>query len=157
MCKRIIERRAYAGSRSVIRSADGFEQWDQRRDVEKREIRLGHGRVQVDAASIDPGNRQAERLSADHVGELRLAGMENFVHRHVSVVDKVAEQGPVWLVTSRPFGRANEVEIAAEPSRGKQVVDIGYQGEVEVLAKGLQRRSHVGIQFKPAVDAKTSK
>ena len=99
MCKRISNGARYAGSMSVVRSVDGFEQWDQRRDIEKREIRPGYGRVQLNAASIDPGNRQAERLSADHVGELRLAGMENFVLRHAGMVDEVAEQGPVWLVT----------------------------------------------------------
>ena len=79
---------------SVVRSVDGFEQWDQRHDIEKREIRPGYRRVQLNAASIDPGNHQAERLSADHVGELRLAGMENFVLRHAGMVDEVAEQGP---------------------------------------------------------------
>src|SRR4029077_9388148 len=103
VCKRISNGARYAGSMSVVRSVDGFEQWDQRRDIEKREIRPGYGRVQLNAASIDPGNRQAERLSADHVGELRLAGMENFVPRHAGMVDEVAEQGPVWLVTSCTF------------------------------------------------------
>jgi hypothetical protein len=120
VCKRISNGARYAGSMSVVRSVDGFEQWDQRRDIEKREIRPGYGRVQLNAASIDPGDRQAERLSGDHVGELRLAGMENFVLRYTGMVDEVAEQGPVWLVTSCPFGRADEVEIAAEPCRGRR-------------------------------------
>ena len=36
MCKRISNGTRYAGSVSVVRSVDGFEQWDQRRDIEKR-------------------------------------------------------------------------------------------------------------------------
>ena len=40
-----IERRALRWHMSVVRSVDGFEQWDQRRDIEKREIRPGYRRV----------------------------------------------------------------------------------------------------------------
>jgi hypothetical protein len=42
----------------------------------------------------------------------------------------------------------------SRPSRVAVVVDIGYQGEAVVLAKGLQCRGHVRVEFKPAEDVK---
>jgi hypothetical protein len=58
-----------------------------------------------------PG-RQAQRLAADHVGVLRLAGVQNLRNRHPSVSNQVAEEGSVRLV-SRTY------EIDAAGNRGR--------------------------------------
>jgi hypothetical protein len=48
--------------------------------------------VQFEIASVDPGNRQAQRLAADHVGVLRLAGVQNLRNRYPSVGDMTAPE-----------------------------------------------------------------
>ena len=73
--------------------------------------------MQFEIASVDPGNRQAQRLAADHVGVLRLAGVQNLRNRHPSVGDQVAEEGSVRLVAASPFRRTYEIDAAGNRGR----------------------------------------
>src|ERR1700730_17773383 len=72
---------------------------------------------QFKIAPVDPGDRQAQRLAADHVGVLRLAGVQNLRNRHASVGDQVAEEGPARLVDASPFSRTYEIDAAGNRGR----------------------------------------
>src|SRR3984957_20800600 len=89
-----------------------LDQRNQRCNVRKNEIGLWHGRSQFDVAPVDPGDRQAERLAADHVGELRLPGMQDLIQGNAGVLQQIAEESPVRLVAARLFGRENQIEFA---------------------------------------------
>ncbi len=68
---------------------------------------------------------------------------------------QVSEQRPVRLVTARPLGCADEVELAAEavaPTRC--VVDVGDQGELVIPREGIEGRQSVGMS---SIEEKPSK
>ena len=74
----------------------------------------GNAAIGRDLPPVDPGDGQSERLAADQIGELRLPGMEDLVFCDTRIVDQIAKQRSVRLVTLRPLRRANEIEIALQ-------------------------------------------
>jgi len=73
------------------------------------------------------------RLSANHVGELRLARVEDFRHS-ARVRDQISEHRAVRLVAMRPLGGADQIEFAMKVGGLEEiVVDIRYDGQT-VLA-----------------------
>jgi len=102
--------------------------------------------VQVDATPVDPAHRQAERLAADHVGELRLTRVQDFRHRDARVRNQVSEQRAVGLVTASSFGRAHQIKFPIKPSGPEQiVVDVLYDGQPVPAGKPFECRQHVRV------------
>ena len=58
---------------------------------------LGTRSPQCDAAAVYPGDREAQRLAAHHIGELRLARMQDIVATAAGARDQVAEEVPSGL------------------------------------------------------------
>ena len=85
-----------------------------------------HARVQVDATPVDPAHRQAERLAADHVGELRLTRVQDFRHPDPRVRDQVSEQRAVRLVSRHNIrsARAEVINREAATGRGSSISGI---------------------------------
>lgn len=54
-----------------------MDQFEQRCDISEFKIRRGNDRIELHATSIDPGNRNAERFAANHVGVLRLTAVQD--------------------------------------------------------------------------------
>jgi hypothetical protein len=68
-----------SGATSVVANGSPVKQRDERGDIGEDKIRPRHGRVEIDTAPIDPGNRESEGLTPNHVSELRLADVKDFV------------------------------------------------------------------------------
>src|SRR5262249_56525894 len=108
--------------------------------------RAGPTRVQVDATPVDPARREAERLAADHVGELRLTGVQNFRYRDPRLRDQVSEQRAVRLVTAGSFGRADQIKFPRKPGGPEEVVvDVRYDGQPVSACQPFECRQHVRI------------
>src|ERR1700722_16533632 len=84
----------------------------ERLNVRKDKIRTRNGSVQGDLATVDPGNRQSERLAADEIGELRLPGVQDFLFGATRLFDQEAKQRAVGLIALGPLGRAHQVEVS---------------------------------------------
>ena len=105
--------------------------------------------MQRDAAPVDPGDPQPERLAPDQVGELRLVGVEDLVLADCRMIDEVSEQRAVRLVALGTFGGADEVELAPQRRRREEVViDIGDDREAMAPPQHLQRRQTSGYSWK---------
>src|SRR6516165_4303072 len=106
------------------------EQRQQRTDVGENVVGRRHTWVEVDATPVDPAHRQAERLAADHVGELRLTEVQDVRYRDPRLRDQVSEQRAVRLVTAGSFGRAYQIKFPTKPSGPQEVVvDVRYDGQ----------------------------
>ena len=125
----------------------GLDQIEQRGDVREHVVRLRHGRVQRDAAAVDPRDRQAQRLAADHVRELRLAGMQDVVAAASGMRRSDSGTACRPACSPSPAGRADQVEGAPQRRRGKEVViDVGDHGQPVALGQPVERWRHVGEQ-----------
>ena len=100
--------------RSVVANGSLVEQRDERGDIGEDEIRPRHRRVQIDTAPIDPCNRESEGLAPYHVGELRLADVEDFFARDTRMRHEISEQCAVGLVASRALRGTHQVELPAK-------------------------------------------
>src|SRR5580658_8792390 len=69
------------------------EEGAQRLQTRKHQIGRGYARVQGEAAPIDPGNCEAERLAAHHIGELRLPGVQDLRDGQPRCRDEETEEG----------------------------------------------------------------
>src|ERR1700722_6724899 len=83
----------------------------ERPNVRKNKVRTRNGPVQGDLATVDPGYRQSLRFAPDEIGELRLPGVQDFLPGAARMVDQVAKQRAVGLITPGPLGRAHQVEV----------------------------------------------
>src|SRR4030095_12363699 len=72
----------------------GKQEIPERGEAGEGDIRPGHTRVQAEPAPIDPRDGQAKRLAADHVCELRLAGMENLLQGATRPPAEIRGRGP---------------------------------------------------------------
>ena len=100
-----------------------------------------------DAAPIDPGDSQAQRLAAHQIGELRLTRMENVLLRHAGIVDEVAKERAVRLVALGALSRADDIEGSPERRPGEQVVvDIGDDGLLVTSGEPIQCRRHILVE-----------
>src|SRR2546429_227562 len=111
----------------------------QRPEIAEFVVRLGDVGGQRQAAAVDPGNRDAERLGADHVGALGLAAVEQPGRVRLAVTQEEAEERAVGLVAPRALGRADDVEAPAELGHREQViVDVRHERETGTTAQAVQ-------------------
>ena len=99
------------------------------------------------AAAVDPGDGETQGLPADHVCELRLAGMQDLILAAVRVRDEIAEEITIRLVALRPLGGGDNIEGALQRrGREKVIVDVGDEAQTIALRQRVERRRHVGKQ-----------
>ncbi len=77
-----IRRHEPPGSRTKSLARLTPQQFKQRCQVGQDQIRRRDACMELEAAPVDPGNREAKRLAAHHVGELRLPGVQDLRHAH---------------------------------------------------------------------------
>src|SRR5262245_49497059 len=104
----------------------------QRSQVRIFEVGPRHLWSQGDTAPVDPGDAQAKRPGANHVGQLGLPGVQDCLASDTGVRQQVAEQGAIGLVATGALGRTDQVEGSLERRGCEQiVVDIGDKRELE--------------------------
>src|SRR5260370_41144761 len=75
--------------------------------------------------------------------------MEKFRERHAGVVDQVAEQGAIWLISASTFCCADEVDTGRQVCASQEViVNIGDDPNAVRPGQGFECWEHVGVKFK---------
>src|SRR5437867_1421249 len=121
------------------------QELEERPQVAEFVVRLRDVGGQRQAAAVDPGDRDAERLGADHVGALGLAAVQQAYRFHASTLEQAAEERSVRLVAPRALGSAHEVEAPAEIGHGEQVVvDVRDHGQAKPPGQPIEHLVDVG-------------
>src|ERR1700678_3938929 len=75
----------FVGTRYV--PPPSFDEIANRGSVGADKIRTWNGGIERDPATVDPGNRQPQRLAPDQICELRLPAMQDLVPGDAGVLD----------------------------------------------------------------------
>ncbi len=136
-------------TKSTGPSASAIQKAQERCNIRQNQVGLRNRWIKRYVATVDPGDGQPERLRADHVGELRLPRMQDFISRDTGIRDQIAEERAVGFVTLGALGGADNVKVVLQRGQGeKVVVDIGYDGNRPAPRHSLQCPRHVGEQCK---------
>ena len=68
--------------------------------------------TQIEIATINPSYSEAQGLSAYHIGELRLPGVQYLLNCYPRMIQKISKESAVRLVTVRSLGCADKVELS---------------------------------------------
>src|SRR5258707_4876126 len=128
-------------TKSTGPSAGAIQKAQERCNIRQNQVGLRNRWIKRYVATVDPGDGQPERLRADHVGELRLPRMQDFISRDTGIRDQIAEERAVGFVTLGALGGADNVKVVLQ---GGQVaggfLDIGNEGSPPPAKQGLQCR-----------------
>src|SRR6202035_353848 len=122
------------------------QQPDKRCDIRDDVIRPWNIVSERQSPSVNPGNRQSQRLSANKVGELRLTGMEDRIHWKIGATKEVPKQRAIRLVAPRTFGGAYQVEVNIQWRRLEQVIiDVRNDCQPVSAFQSSKRLLYIGI------------
>src|SRR5262249_55945840 len=106
-----------------------------------------NGVVQGDAAAVDPGDGQAQRLATDKIGELGLPTMQDIGVRHAGMRDEISKQRAVRVVALGALRGADEIEGSLQRGRREQIVlDIRHDRELIAAPEPIERRQYVVVK-----------